>query len=59
MEEGRSAFKMLPDNIMGKGFLGRPRHKWEFNIRMNLKEIGIIMRNWVFRLRIEIIVEPL
>ena len=27
--------------------LGRPRCKWEGNIRMNLKEIGINMRNCV------------
>ena len=27
--------------------LGRPRRRWEDNIRMNLKEIGINTRNWV------------
>ena len=27
--------------------LGRPRRRWEENIRMNLKETGIITRNWV------------
>jgi hypothetical protein len=27
--------------------LGRPRRRWEDNIRMNLKEISINMRNWV------------
>jgi hypothetical protein len=27
--------------------LGRPRHRWEDNIRMDLKEIGINTRNWV------------
>ena len=26
--------------------LGRPRRRWEDNIRMNLKEIGINTRNW-------------
>ena len=25
----------------------RPRRRWEDNIRMDLKEIGIIKRNWV------------
>ena len=24
----------------GKGPLGRPRHKWEDNIKMNLQEVG-------------------
>ena len=41
MEEGRSAFKILTGNPTGKRPLGRPRHRWEDNIRMNLKEIGI------------------
>ena len=27
--------------------LGRLRHSWEENIRMDLKEIDINMRNWV------------
>ena len=27
--------------------LGRPRRIWEDNIIMNLKEIGVITRNWV------------
>ena len=37
MEEGRSAFKILT---------GKPsRHRWEDNIGMDLKEIGINKRN--------------
>ena len=31
----------------GKRPSGRPRHRWEDNIRMDLKEIDINMRNWV------------
>ena len=31
----------------GKRPLGRPRRRWEDNIRMDLKEIGIDMRIWV------------
>ena len=31
----------------GKSPLGRPRHRWEDNVRMDIKEIGINMRNWV------------
>ena len=27
--------------------LGRPRRKWDENIRINLKEMGINTRNWV------------
>ena len=31
----------------GKRLLGRPRSRWEDNIRMYLKEIGINKRSWV------------
>ena len=41
MEESRSAFKILTGKPTGKGPLGRPRRRWEDNIRMDLKEIGI------------------
>ena len=47
MEEGRSAFKLLTGKPTGKRPLGRPRHCWEDNIRMDLKEIGINTKNWV------------
>ena len=45
MERGRSSFKILTGTAIGKGTLGRPRRRWEDNIRMNLKEIGINI-NW-------------
>ena len=47
MAEGRSAFKILTGKPIGKRPLGRLRHRWEDKIRMDLKEIGINMRNWV------------
>ena len=47
MEEGRSAFKILTGKRTGKRPLGRPRRRWEDNIRMDLKEIGINAGNWV------------
>ena len=43
MEKGRSAFKILK----GKRPLGRPRHRWEDNIKMDLEEIGINAGNLV------------
>ena len=55
MEEGRSAFKILTGKPTGKRPLWRPRRRWEDNIRMDLKEIGINTR---IRLRIGIIGEP-
>ena len=47
MEEGKSAFKILTGKPTGKRPLGRPRRRWEYIIRMDLKEVGIDARNWV------------
>ena len=47
MEEGRSAFKILTGKPTGMRPLGRPRRRWEDNIRMDLEEIGINAENWV------------
>ena len=47
MEDGRSALKILTGKPTGKRPLGRPRRRWEDNIRMDLEEIGINARNWV------------
>ena len=45
MEEGGSAFKILTGTPTGKRTLGKSRRRWEDNIRMDLKEIGISTRN--------------
>ena len=37
MEDGRTAFKILTGTCTGNTSLGRPRHRWEDNIRMDLK----------------------
>ena len=47
MEEGRSALKILTGKPTGKRPLGRPRRRWDDNIRMDLEEIGINAGNWV------------
>ena len=39
--------------------LGRPRRRWEDNIRMDLEEIAINAGNWVDSLRMGVIGEPL
>ena len=38
---------MLTGKPTGKRPLGRPRRRWEDNIRMDLEEIGINAGNWV------------
>ena len=47
MKEGRSAFKTLTGKSTGKRPLGRPRRRWEDNIRMDVEEIGINAGIWV------------
>ena len=47
MEEGRNVIKILSSKPTGKRPLRRPRHRWEDNYRMNLKEMGISTKNWV------------
>ena len=56
VEEGKSAFNILTSKTTGKRSLGRPRHRWEDDIKMDLKVWirGILL----IRLRIEIIGEP-
>ena len=40
-------FKILTGKPTGKRPLGRPRRRWEDNIRMDLEEIHINAGNWV------------
>ena len=44
MEKGRSVFKIVTGKAVSKILLGRPRRRWEDNIRMALKEMGINTR---------------
>ena len=54
MEEDRSAFKIVTGKPIGKRPLGRPRHRSEKNIRIDLKENSANTRKWVIWLRIGI-----
>ena len=40
MEVSRSAFKIITAKPIGRRPLGRPRRRWEGNIRIDLEEIG-------------------
>ena len=40
MEEERSVRKVLVGKPEGKRPLGRPRRRWEDNIKMDLEEVG-------------------
>jgi hypothetical protein len=47
MWEGRGVYRVLVRRPVGKRPLGRPRHRWEDNIKMDLREIGINGANWI------------
>ena len=47
MQECRSALKILTGTPTGKRPFGRPRRRWEDNIRMDLEEISINAGNFV------------
>ena len=40
-----SSFEILTDKPIGKRSLGRPGSRWEDNVRMDVKEIGVSVRN--------------
>jgi hypothetical protein len=37
----RNAYKMLVGNSEGMKPIGRPRHRWEDNVKMDFREIGM------------------
>jgi hypothetical protein len=41
MQEGRCVYRVSVGKPKGKRPLGQPRHRWEDNIKMDLREIGI------------------
>jgi hypothetical protein len=47
MGEGSGVNRVLVGRPKGKRPLGRPRHRWEDNIKMDLREIGIDGANWI------------
>jgi hypothetical protein len=47
MGEGRGVYRVLVGRSKGKRPLGRPRGRWEDNIKMDLREIGIDEANWI------------
>jgi hypothetical protein len=47
LEEGRVVYRVLIGRSEGKRPLGRPRRRWENNIKMDFRGIGIDERNWI------------
>jgi hypothetical protein len=50
MGDERYVYKVMMRRPERKRLLGRPRHRWEDGIRMNLKEIGwgnVVWSSWL------------
>jgi hypothetical protein len=43
----KDAYRILVRNPEGKRPLGRPRHRWVDNIKMDLREIGCDGIDWI------------
>jgi len=47
MGERRGVYRILIGKPEGKRPIGRPRHRWEDNIKMNLQEVGCGDMYWI------------
>ena len=47
MGEGRGVHRVLVGKPEGKRPLGRPRRRWEDNIKMDLQELGFGSVDWI------------
>jgi hypothetical protein len=47
MEEARDVYRILAVRPESKSKMGRPRCRWEDNIKLDLREIGIDWVNWI------------
>jgi hypothetical protein len=47
MGEGRRAYRILVGKTEGRRPLGRPRRRWEDNIKMELQDVGWGGMDWI------------
>jgi hypothetical protein len=47
MGEKRNIYRILVGKPEGKGPLGRPRRRWEDNIKLNVREIRWGSMDWI------------
>ena len=47
MGKKRGVYRVLLGKHEGKRPLGRPRRRWEYNIKMDLQEVGFGGMDWI------------
>ena len=47
MGERRDEYRVLVGKHEGKRPLGRPRHGWEDNVKMDIQEVGCGGKDWI------------
>ena len=47
MGKRKGVYRVLVGKPEGKKSLGRPRRKWEYNIKMDLQEVGCGSMDWI------------
>ena len=47
MDEDRGAYRVLVGKPEGRRPLGRPRHRWVDNIRLDPQEVGCGYMDWI------------
>jgi hypothetical protein len=47
MGERRGVYRILVGKPWGNRPLGRPRRRWEDNIKMDLQEVGYVVVDWI------------
>jgi len=47
MGDRRGVYRVLVRKPEGKRPMGRPRHRWEDNIKMDLQEVGCGGMDWI------------
>jgi len=45
--EGTGVYRVLVGKLEGKRPLGRPRRRWEDNIKMDIQEVGCGGMDWI------------
>ena len=45
--ERRGVYRILLGRPKGKRPLGKPRHRWEDNIQMDLQDVGCGVMDWI------------